>query len=76
MPQALVDGGGNRLPSRLLSGVSSDARCLRNASAKGCFIGNAGTLALSAVQGSVAARMRVDGGEESTSVCVPPTFSA
>lgn len=60
----------------VLSGVSFEACCLHDTSVRGCFIGNAGTLSLFAMQGSIATRMRVNRGEESTSVCILPTFSA
>lgn len=59
-----------------LAGVSFQVCRLRNASVEGCFIGNAGVLSSSATLGSVAARMRLHRGEESTLICIPPTFSA
>ncbi|XP_010282655.1 PREDICTED: early endosome antigen 1-like, partial [Phaethon lepturus] len=54
----------------VLSDVSFEACCLHNTSVKERFIGHAGVLSLPAMQGSIARRMRVNGGEESTSFVV------
>lgn len=63
-----IEGKPAALP--VSSAGASKACCLCNTSAKERFIGNASLLSLSAVQRSVATRMRVWGDK----VSIPPTF--